>query len=115
MPVVTTAEYVVMLGCTWSRASQVGREVDADPRAGQGGLLGHRVAPVPLGPAAHDDQVARGDGQRDALAALSGFDQETPGGAQAEHGHGAGLLELADGITMPAGRVAVVAVQVEPQ
>src|ERR1700722_8784877 len=102
MPVVTTAEYVVTTARTRSRASEDGREVDADPRAGRGGLLGYRVAPVPLGAPAHDDQVAGGDGQRDAFAALNGPDQEAPGGAQAKHGHGADLLDLADGITVPA-------------
>ena len=94
-----------------TRVGQGWREVDADPGPGRDGLLGHRVAPVTLDAPAHDDQVAGGDGQRHARAALGGLDEEAPGGAEAEHGHGAGFLDLADRVSVPAGRVAVGAVQ----
>jgi len=98
-----------------SKSAMMRCEVDADPGASGDGLLGHRVAPVALAAAAHHDQVARGDCQRYALAALSGPDQEAPGGAEAEHWHRAGLLDLADGVAVPGGRVTVGAVQVQPQ
>src|SRR5579863_6871689 len=90
-------------------------EVHADPRAGWSGLLGHAVQPVALAPAAHNDQVAVAWGYSDAATARSGLDQEPPRCAQAQHGHGADRPFACRPVAVPAGAVAVVPVEVDPQ
>src|SRR5688572_16516697 len=89
-------------------------EIHADAGSARPGRLGYPVQPVLLGPAAHDDEVARPGAEGERRPAAPRLDEEPPGRAERQHRHDALRAPAGEVIAMPAGAVTPVPVQVQP-